>query len=203
MDLKSIQAIIELVQKKPLVSLLCLGCLMILIFSPLILAMEKIVSQGQVTALPAGQSSTPAENIIHQGLDAKALAHAMTVFKQLQAGKQSAVTVHPIVASMAVPALNTPPTALPNSVAAGLPEQYYIVVASSADKPSAIKALSLYSNHFPAEIYQTQNGWYAVTIGRYAKADAKRILAEGTLSQSIPKGSWLSPGKSWLGKVYP
>jgi len=200
MDLKSIQAIIELVQKKPLVSLLCLGCLMILIFSPLILAMEKIVSQGQVTALPAGKSSYPVENIIHQGLDAKALAHAMTVFKQLQAGKQSAVTVQPIVASTAVHALNTESS---NSVAAGLPEQYYIVVASSADKPSAIKALSLYSNHFPAEIYQTQNGWYAVTIGRYAKADAKRILAEGTLSQSIPKGAWLSPGKSWLGKVYP
>jgi|GEM_PF-2272933 len=200
--LKSIQAIIELVQRKPFVSLLCLGCLMILIFSPLILAMEKMISQDRATALPESQVFSPAENTSYRGPDTKDLSPAITVFKKLQAGKQNAVTVQPIVGSMTVPALNTAPTPL-NAVATGIPEQYYIVVASRSDKQSAIKALSLYSNHFPAEVYQTQNGWYAVTIGRYAKADAKRILAEGTLSQLIPKGAWLSPGKGWLGRVYP
>ena len=86
-------------------------------------------------------------------------------------------------------------------------DKYFIVVASRPTLQSAITVAASYSSHFTPEVYQTPNGWYAVTIGHFPLEAAKRIQAQEIFSHTIPQNSWLStgltPGKEWLGKIYP
>jgi hypothetical protein len=226
--LKSIQAIIELAQKRPVISFLCLGCLMVIIFSPLILALApshqigraqdngkgshgqtqspSFPSQPQIPSLPNSGgnalsviqpvSPNASENPSQGPIPVPAIGGNQPIWRPNPA---SIVPAQPTV-SVVTPLPGSTATSV---IAPNSNQRYFIVVASRADRESAISAANRYSDRFPAEVYQTPNGWYAITIGRYAKPEAQRILSQESLSQAIPQGAWLSPGKEWLGKVYP
>lgn len=230
--LKNIQAIIELVQKRPIVSLLCLLCLMVIIFSPLIMALvpahNALQSLSQIQndfgkgktpqplnpsgpsypTLPTASVIQPATNSPASGTNSAnhpivPIRPTASVITSLPTEAPAAVAPPPAgtsPVSIATPAPLTMPVSL-NIPASS--DRYYVVVASRSNREAAIEAASGYASRFPAEVYQTPNGWYAITIGRYPKTEAQRILSQESLTQSIPQGAWLSPGKNWLGKVYP
>lgn len=205
-SLKSIQAIIELVQKRPLISLLCLICLMLIVFSPLILSLapsNRGHSEKENNAYPTLPviSTEPRPQPI--GTLPRAGALETNAQEDWKAAPVS--VIQPARETGGITPFSITANKI-NSVVAPLSNaRYFIVVASRPDRQSAIEAADTYAakGFSAAEVHRTPNGWYAVTIGHYPSDEAKRILKEATLSQSIPGGAWLSPGKEWLGKVYP
>ena len=201
-SLETVQNIIELIQKRPLVSLTALICLILIIFSPVILKF----------------SPAPQQDANHQEYTPYESNHEAQNHSQPYDSPQPPVSNQPqnSVSPLVIPSSNTTvqpytqstnnsPLLSPSSLFSK--DKYFIVVASRSTAQSAIEVATSYANHFQPEVYQTPNGWYAVTIGHFSLEEAKRIQAQETLTHAIPQSSWLStgltPGKEWVGKVYP
>lgn len=86
-------------------------------------------------------------------------------------------------------------------------ENYHIVVASEQELDKAISIAQSLEHRYPAEVYPTPNGWYAITIGHYEKQEAIRIKDEAIAEGIIPKDSWLGTGQKagqeWGSLAYP
>jgi len=194
--LKAIQTILELVQKRPLVSFMCLACLLLIIFSPMILKYAPSAPLGQgehetqayqnpVTSAPVW--STPQENSIPTSQPE--IAESADPWTQPQ---RPPVTTNPPFGQTVAQVFAA--------------DKYFIVAASKPTEQAAVESARTYGGN-AAEVYQTPNGWYAITVGQYSRDEAKRILSEKIADGSIPGDAWVSngltPGREWLGRVYP
>ena len=81
---------------------------------------------------------------------------------------------------------------------------YHVVIASKHTLTMAkARADSLRAKGYPAEVYRTQNGIYAVTLGSFPFSLAAIERREAIRIGVGRDDSWLSAGKLWSEKVYP
>lgn len=74
-------------------------------------------------------------------------------------------------------------------------DKFYVVAASFADKTSATRfADSLTKKNFDAEVWITDSGNFAVTIGYLSKTNAKKLLEAALGNGDIDKNAYLSSG---------
>lgn len=192
-SLEAVRTIIELVQKRPLVSIISLLCLILIIFSPVILKFSP--TPRPETNPPY---SSPQETTTHY----QPYTPQAPVINQYENNEKNALNSPSVSTTSSY--TQSPLLSLPAALSK---DKYFIVVASRPTSQSAIDVATSYSSHFSPEVYQTPNGWYAVTIGHFSLEEAKRIQSQEISAQTIPQSSWLStgltPGKEWLGKIYP
>jgi len=196
-SLETVQTIIELIQKRPMVSIISLLCLILIIFSPIILKFSP--TPHQETNQKAG---SPYGSISETQIYPQPNTPQASATNPYEDDEQK--WVNPSNISTTQPNSPNPILATTSTLSK---DKYFIVVASRPTPQSAITVATSYSNHFTPEVYQAPNGWYAVTIGHFPLEEAKRIQAQEIFSHTIPQNSWLStgltPGKEWLGKIYP
>lgn len=84
------------------------------------------------------------------------------------------------------------------------PNQRHIIIASRNTAAEAISLAEYAALRFPqVEVFESSNGWFAVSIGTQEKRNAQLLLDELKRDAHIPEDSLLSDGTNYLRVVWP
>ncbi|MBD3337618.1 MAG: hypothetical protein GF353_00825 [Candidatus Lokiarchaeota archaeon] len=81
---------------------------------------------------------------------------------------------------------------------------YFVVIRSTPSEAEAIRrAKDLRSNYYNAEVYQSDNGYYAVVVGTYEEEIAENKRRELIYREFARKDAFKTRGNKFIRKVYP
>ncbi len=93
---------------------------------------------------------------------------------------------------------------LPPVLAQSQPAEVHVVVYSTRSQKQARHLARQYvEKGYPAEAYFTASGYYAVTIGKYPRQQARRIRDEARRFGDIGEDAFFSGGSGFVRRIFP